>query len=208
MEFSLLFIPLSLSLSLSPSVSLLDTLHYPCEDNSFFLFSSILNHLIALLLRFTGSLSIALPKKLSLIKIIDSLTPLKTISQKKEQNSPELTSRGSNSSGWGHRLGPDQNGCPELVNCYETRTGTSKWFGNSNDWNHCCATVCLPWQTILSGFFFRECTLIFMIERKRPGHSDNVGLSEEDSSSFDHQIRWVLSNIRYIPGLCHWKIRA
>ena len=40
-------------------------------------------------------------------------------------------------------------------------------------------------------FFFRECTLIFMIERKRPGHSDNVGLSEEDSSSFDHQIRWV-----------------
>lgn len=56
--------------------------------------------------------------------------------------------------------------------------------------------------------FFRECTLIFMIERKRPGHSDNVGLSEEDSSSFDHQIRWVLSNIRYIPGLCHWKIRA
>lgn len=56
--------------------------------------------------------------------------------------------------------------------------------------------------------FFRECTLIFMIERKRPGHSDNVGLSEEDSSSFDHQIRWVLSNIRYILGLCHWKIRA
>ena len=90
---------LSLSLCLSLSLSLLDTLHYPCEDNSFFLFSSILNHLIALLLRFTGSLSIALPKKLSLIKIIDSLTPLKTISQKKEQNSPELTSRGSNSSG-------------------------------------------------------------------------------------------------------------
>lgn len=201
MEISPLFIPLSLSLSL------LDTLHYPCEDNSFFLFSSILNHLIALLLRFTGSLSIALPKKTFLNKnwLVDTL---KENILKKEQNSPGLTSRGSNSSGWGHRLGPDQNGCPELVNCYETRTGTSKWFGNSNDWNHCCATVCLPWQTILSGFFFRECTLIFMMERKRPGHSDNVGLSEEDSSSFDHQIRWVLSNIRYIPGLCHWKIRA
>ena len=85
MEISPLFIPLSLSLCLSVSLSLLDTLHYPCEDNSFFLFSSILNHLIALLLRFTGSLSIALPKKLSLIKIIDSLTPLKTISQKKNK---------------------------------------------------------------------------------------------------------------------------
>ena len=51
------------SLSLSLSLSLLDTLHYPCEDNSFFLFSSILNHLIALLLRFTGSSSITFPKK-------------------------------------------------------------------------------------------------------------------------------------------------
>ena len=172
MEISLLFIPVSLSL--------LDTLHYPCEDNSFFLFSSIFNHLIALLLRFTGSLSIVLPKKTFLNKNYWLIDTLKDNILKKEQNSPELTSRGSNSSGWGHRLGPDQNGCPELVNCYETRTGTSKWFGNSNDWNHCCATVYLPWQTILSGFFFRECTLIFMIERKRPGHSDNVGLSEED----------------------------
>ena len=74
MEISLLFIPLSLSLSLS--LSLLDTLHYPCEDNSFFLFSSILNHLIALLLRFTGSSSITLPKKPFLNKnysLIDTL---------------------------------------------------------------------------------------------------------------------------------------
>ena len=70
MEISPLFIPLSLSLSL------LDTLHYPCEDNSFFLFSSILNHLIALLLRFTGSSSITFPKKPFLNKnysLIDTL---------------------------------------------------------------------------------------------------------------------------------------
>ena len=63
-------------LSLSLSLSLLDTLHYPCEDNSFFLFSSILNHLIALLLRFTGSSSITLPKKPFLNKnysLIDTL---------------------------------------------------------------------------------------------------------------------------------------
>ena len=65
-----------LSLPLSLSLSLLDTLHYPCEDNSFFLFSSILNHLIALLQRFTGSSSITLPNKPFLNKnysLIDTL---------------------------------------------------------------------------------------------------------------------------------------
>lgn len=197
MEISLLFIPVSISLSL------LDTLHYPCEDNSFFLFSSILNHLIALLLRFTGSLSIALPKKTFLNKnywLIDILKkrtkfPWTHITRIKFQWMRTSLGTGPKWLSWTCQLLWNKNRHIKMV-------WKLKWLK---------PLLCNSLSTLTNHpfrFFFRECTLIFMMERKRPGHSDNVGLSEEDSSSFDHQIRWVLSNIRYIPGLCHWKIQA
>ena len=150
MEISPLFIPLSLSLCLSLSLRYSPLSLWGQFIFSLFEYFKSFNRLTP---KIYWVFIYRTPKKTFLNKNYWLIDTLKDNISKKEQNSPELTSRGSNSSGWGHRLGPDQNGCPELVNCYETRTGTSKWFGNSNDWNHCCATVCLPWQTILSGFF-------------------------------------------------------